>query len=186
MEEDICPRICSCVKKKPLHIKPAGPLGTITTTQPMEIVSIDFFHLDQCSGSYEYLLVATYYCTRYTQAYPSRSKASRTAVERLFHDFILIFGMSKHILHDQGKEFDNRFFHQLTKLCGFKQLRSTLYHPQTNRAFEVMNSTICSMLKTLTDKEKTTWKDHINKLIFAYNWTKHSSSGYSPYYLLFG
>ena len=41
------------------------------------------------------------------------------------------------------------------------------------------------MLQTLTGKEKTTWKDHINKLIFAYKCTKHSSTGYSPSHLLF-
>ena len=78
--------------------------------------------------------------------------------------------MPKHTLHEEGKEFENKLFHQLTKLCGVKQLRTTTFHPQTNGAVERMNSTICSMLKTLTDKEKTTcWKDHINKLIFAYN-----------------
>lgn len=40
-----------------------------------------------------------------------------------------------------------------------------------------MNSTICKMLKTLTDKERTTWNDHMNK---------HSSAGYFSYQLLFG
>ena len=56
--------------------------------------------------------------------------------ERIFNGFILRFGKPKHILHDQGKEFDNKLFHQLTnqltKLCGVKQPRNTPYHPQTN------------------------------------------------------
>ena len=151
MEEDIVhavTRICSCVKRKRLHIKPVAPLGTITTTQPMEIVSIDFLHLDHFSGDYEYLLrVFTDNFTRYTQSYPTRNKASGTAAERVFNDFILRFDMPKHILHDQGKEFDNKFFHQLTKRCAVKQLRTTPYHPQTNEAVERMNSTTCSMLK---------------------------------------
>ena len=68
-------RICSCVTKKPLHIKLVSPLGTITTTQPMEIVSIDFLHLDQCSDGYEYLLIVIDHFTYYTQAYPTRNKA---------------------------------------------------------------------------------------------------------------
>ena len=55
--------------------------------------------------------------------------------ERIFNGFILRFGKPKHILHDQGKEFDNKLFHQLTnqltKLCGVKQPRNTPYHPQT-------------------------------------------------------
>ena len=106
MEEDIVHfiiRICSCVKKKPPHIKPVFPLGTITTTQPMEIVSIDFFHLDQCSVGCESLLMATDHFTCYTKAYPTRNKSSLTTAERKFNDFILRSGIPEHILHDQGK-----------------------------------------------------------------------------------
>ena len=78
----------------------------------MEITSIDFLHLDQFSGGYECLLVATDHFTRYTQTSPTRNKASRkVAAERLFSDFILRIGMPKHILHNQGKEFDNKLFY---------------------------------------------------------------------------
>ena len=42
------------------------------------------------------------------------------------------------------------------------------------------------MLKTLAERNKSNWKDHIHKLLHAYNCTTHSSTGYSPYYLLFG
>ena len=115
------------------------------------------------SGGYEYLLVFTDYPAIYTQAYPTRNKASRTATERIFNYFILNFCIPQHIFHDQGKEFDNKFFHQLTKLCGVNQLSTTQYHPQ-----------------------KTSWKDHINNSIFAYSCTNHSFTRCSPYHLLFG
>lgn len=42
------------------------------------------------------------------------------------------------------------------------------------------------MLKTLTDKQKTNWKESLNKLIFAYNSTKCEVTGFSPFYLLYG
>ena len=39
-----------------------------------------------------------------------------------------------------------------------------------------MNQTIINMLKSLAERNKSNWKDHIQKLVHAYN---------SPYYLLF-
>ena len=49
-----------------------------------------------------------------------------------------------------------------------------------------MNRTIINMLKTLEQKYKNNWKNHIKKLTFAYNNIKHKTTGYSPHFLLFG
>ena len=54
----------------------------------------------------------------------------------LFNDFILRFDMPKHILHDPGKDFQNKLFHKLTKLCRVKKPRTTSYYPQTNATIE--------------------------------------------------
>ncbi|XP_057707840.1 uncharacterized protein LOC130926733 [Corythoichthys intestinalis] len=42
------------------------------------------------------------------------------------------------------------------------------------------------MLRTLTEKQKTNWKESLNKLIYAYNCTRCEVTGFSPFYLLFG
>ena len=42
------------------------------------------------------------------------------------------------------------------------------------------------MLKCLPEQYKSNWCNHVNKLVHAYNSTKSSATGYSPYYLLFG
>ena len=49
-----------------------------------------------------------------------------------------------------------------------------------------MNSTLLQMLQTLEETCKSQWKDEHNKLMYTYNCTKHSVTGYSPYYLSFG
>ena len=51
---------------------------------------------------------------------------------------------------------------------------------------ERMNRTILNMLKTLGEKEKQDWKNHLTKLTFAYNSTTHKTTGFSPCYLMFG
>ena len=42
------------------------------------------------------------------------------------------------------------------------------------------------MLRTLPENHKSKWASHVNHLIHAYNCTRHDTTGYSPYYLLFG
>ena len=42
------------------------------------------------------------------------------------------------------------------------------------------------MMRTLEEAEKSCWKYSLNKLIHLYNCTRNETTGYSPYYLMFG
>ena len=42
------------------------------------------------------------------------------------------------------------------------------------------------MFRTLPEKYKSSCKNQLSKVIYAYNCIRHSSTGYSQYYLMFG
>ena len=179
-------RVCQCLKSRKPNREQRAPLVNIKTSEPFEIVSIDYVHLDKSKGGFEYLLVVVDHFTRYVQVYPTRNKGGRTAADKIFNDYFLRFGFAKKLHHDQGGEFENNLFKRLHELCGVEASRTTPYHPSGNGQVERMNRTIINMLKTLPEKFKSNWKDHVQKLAFAYNCTKNDATSFSPFYLLFG
>ena len=51
---------------------------------------------------------------------------------------------------------------------------------------ERMNKTILGMLRTLPEKSKSRWPESLDKLVYAYNCTTHDTTGFEPYFLMFG
>lgn len=173
-----------CMKRK----KEPGraPLVSITTTQPLELVCIDFLTLEQSKGGQQNILVVTDHFTRYAQAYPTRNQTAKTTAEILFHHFIVNYGIPKRIHSDQGANFTGNLIQELCKLLGVKKSRTTPYHAMGNGMTERFNRTLLSMLGTLEPYQKLNWKLHVGSLVHAYNCTKHESTHQSPYFLMFG
>ena len=87
---------------------------------------------------------------------------------------------------DQGTNFEGDLFKKLCKVANITKLRTTSYHPQGNGNSERFNSTLINMIRTLEYEQKVRWTTHLNALCSAYNSTVHSSTGFSPYWLMMG
>ena len=48
--------VCHCLKWEKPAVQQHAPSRSIVTTQPFELVSINFVHLEHSSGEYEYIL----------------------------------------------------------------------------------------------------------------------------------
>ena len=189
LEEDIKHHVtkkCQCLKDKKPNQQQRAPLINIESSEPFEILSIDYLHLDRCKGNFEYILLVVDHFTRFVQAYPTKNKSAKAAANHIFNDLVLNFGFPKRIHHDLGKEFNNRLFDKLHQLSGIAKSNTTPYHPMGNGKCERMNRTLINMLKTLPKNFKNNWKDHLKPLVFAYNNTVNSSTGFAPHFLMFG
>ena len=189
MESDIenhISKACKCVMDKKPNVNTRAPCGSLDSKMPFELVSLDFMKVDKCKGGFEYILVIIDGFTRYAECFATKNKSSKTAAEKLYNNFILRYGFPQRIHSDQGPEFINGLFRNLSKISGVKQTRTTPYHPSGNGQTERFNRTLISMLRTLTDTEKSNWKQSLPKLVHAYNCTRSDATGYAPYFLVFG
>ena len=175
----------SVMQKRP-NREDRAPLVPIKSTYPFEIVSLDFVKSNKAKGGFEYVLVVTNRFTQYVQALATKTISAKAAAEKLHDSYILTYGFPSQINDDCGREFNNSLFAKLHQLCDIKSSKTTPYHPSGDGKTKLMNRTLISMLKTLNENQKARWKDHLSKLIFAYNSTINKSTGYSPFFLMFG
>ena len=176
---------CSrCLKRK--STPQVAPLQPILVSQPLELVHLDYLTFEPSKGNTENVLVITDHFTRYALAYASKTQTAQATARILWDNFICHYGFPEQFISDQGRNFESDLIQELCKIAGVKKLHTTPYHPQSNGQCERFNSTLCNMLGTLSDEEKSDWKSHLGCMTHAYNCTKHVSITYSPYYLMFG
>ena len=119
-------------------------------------------------------------------AYPSKIQTAQTIARILWDNFICHYGFPEKFISDQGRNFESDLIKELCKIAGVKKLHTTPYHLQGNGKCERFNSTLCNTLGTLSEEEKSDWKSCLGCMTHAYNCTKHASTTYSPYFLMFG
>lgn len=173
-----------CIRYKKKHEDRAA-LVSVETTGPLELVCMDYLSLESSHG-YSNVLVITDHFTKFVLAVPTRNQSALTTARALYSNFIVHYGVMDRLHSDQGKCFESKVIKELCAIMGVEKSRTTVYHPESNGITERFNRTMLSMVGTLSIDKKSSWKDYLPALIHAYNCTSHSTTGYSPYFLMFG
>ena len=117
--------------------------------------------------------------------YVTRTQTAQTNARTLWDKFIVHYELPEKILSDQGHNFETQLVADHCKLMGMQKIWTSPYQPQTNGQCERFNSNLINMLGMLPPEKKSEWKNHIGTLVHAYNCTRNSATGFSPYYLMY-
>lgn len=189
MAKDIEGHIGRCQRcnqaKMPYH-KVKTPLGRLVASRPLECLAIDFTLLEPSSDGKENVLVMTDVFSKFTQAVATKDQKASTVAKVLVHEFFFRFGVPLRLHSDQGRNFEGSVIKELCKIFGVRKSSTTPYHPEGNAICERFNRTLHGMLSTLEKDKKRQWAKHLQEVVHAFNTTQHSSTGFTPYFLLYG
>ena len=166
-----------------------APLQPIHVTAPGDLYHVDYTKMTAPASSKGKgpvnVLVITDHFTRFAQAYITPTQSAPAAAGAVYTHCNL-FGVPARIITDQGANFTSSLMQELCRLMGVKKLRTSPAHPQTNGQAERFNRTLFTMIRKLEPLERESWDQHLTRLVSAYNNTRSSATGYSPYFLFFG
>ena len=139
-----CPE-CQRVAPRTTARNPLIPMPIIDT--PFDCIALDIVGpLPKTSRGHRYILVLVDYATRYPEALSLRAATAKAVARELMFLFSRV-GIAKEVLTDQGLCFMSRVMKEVLRLLQVKQLRTSVYHPQTDGLVERFNKTLKRMLK---------------------------------------
>ena len=177
-----------CIRRKTPRPLRDGLTQSIVASRPLEKLCIDFVGpLTTDKDGNEYILSAIDVFTRYLFAFPVKSRSAENVAEKLLQGVFFQVGFSELIFSDRAKEFLSTIMKDLTKLTGALQKATTGYQPQANGVLERAHAFLGASLAICTKQtDASEWSRFLPSVIFWSRVTQHASTGYSPFYLMFG
>lgn len=178
---------CQLCQKRKSGSRKKGLMHPIRTGNPFDMIGMDTVgpFKRSLAGNTKAVVILDY-ATKYaiTAAIPKENseEIAKVLVEKVF----CIYGAPKSILTDQAKTFSTGLINAIYKEMKTKHLTTTGYHPQTNGLTERFNRTLNMMLSMYVNAQHNDWDTLLPYVTFAYNSTVQDSTGYTPYFLMYG
>lgn len=180
-------RSCEACQKCPARHTPRAhliPLPVIT--EPFSRIGMDIVGpLPKSRAGNRYVLVICDYATRYPEAVAMKNIDAEHVAEHLVEVFSRV-GIPQEILTDQGSNFMSQLLKEVYNLLHVSPIRTSPYHPQTDGLVERFNQTLKTMLRKSAKEDGKDWDKLLPYILFAYREVPQSSTGFSPFELLFG
>lgn len=174
---------CASTQGQSRRSKP--PLKSIPVSGPFDCIAMDFKEMDLSRSGNRYALVFQEYLTKWPEVYAVKDRTAPT-VAGCLTDFICKHGVPTRIIHDRAAEFMSDMLQETARILGITQLPTSGGHPQTDGMVERLNRTLKQMLTKVVSKGGKDWDELLGPILLAYRTAPHTSTGESPFTLLYG
>ena len=163
------------------------PLQAHLVVEPFERWALDFVGpFNPPSNHKTYILVCTYYVTKWVEAKALASATEATMANFLFEEIFIRFGVPKEIITHGGKQFTSHMIQRITSKHNIRHRITSPYHPQANGQVESSNKVIKGILTKTVRSHHKDWATRLPEVLWAYRTTWRNTTGFSPYELVYG
>ncbi|RVW72836.1 Retrovirus-related Pol polyprotein from transposon 17.6 [Vitis vinifera] len=136
------------------------------------------------SSGHEFILVAIDYFTKWVEA-ASYARLTSSGVASFIRSHIICrYGVPHELISDRGVHFRAEV-DTLVQRYGIRHHRSSAYRPQTNGAVEAANKNIKRILRRMVETSRD-WSEKLPFALWAYRTSFRTSTGATPYSLVYG
>lgn len=178
----------TCLANKSTNQARPGLMGQPKKVhRPFETLSVDLHGpLPRSKKGNVYVMVVADYFSKYVFLFPIRKATASTIIQKLEENVLLVHGVPRTVICDNGTVFTSREFRDLIDRYKVPNLfYTTVYTPQVNpveRVNRVLGDAISSFLKG-SHKE---WDVHLPHIQSAMNNSVHEATSFTPYFLVHG
>ena len=175
-----------CQRNKPLNQTTSGLL------QPLPIpsgrwqsVALDLItDLPKSASGHDAIVTFTDRLSKRVHLAATTKTVSAAGMAKIFMEHIFRHhGLPRVLVSDRDPRFTSEFWSELFRLLGTTLAMSTSNHPQTDGQSESTNKTVEQILRAFSNYRMDNWDSLLPLVEFSINDSRHSSSGFSPFFL---
>jgi hypothetical protein len=166
---------------------PPAPLFNLISPWPFAMWGIDVIGPvnPKASNGHRFILVAIDYFTKWVEA-NSYAHVTQKVVKRFIEkDLICRYGPPEKIVTDNAQNFNGKMIVELCTKWKIKHSNSSPYRPKMNGAVEAANKNIKKIIQKMVVTYRD-WHEMLSFALHAYRTTVRTSTGTTPYSLVYG
>ncbi|KAL0394444.1 UNVERIFIED_CONTAM: Gag-Pol polyprotein [Sesamum latifolium] len=176
----------SCQRYAALIHSPATPMEPIQIASPFDQWGIDIVRpFAPAVAQKKFMIVAVEYFTKWVEVEAVAKIFEREVINFIWKNIICRFGIPRVIVSDNGTQFQGKTIMAWCKELKIQQNFTAVGNPQANGQTEVTNRTILQHLKTRLEGAKSSWVEELPGVLWAYRTTPRSSTGETPFCLVY-